>query len=76
MDLLARMVDEPRDTRQRLFPLLPALFSGGVFAPKNLLREAVEAFVRDVPQLSLALRLVATAALPEELLFILILQVH
>lgn len=46
MDLIARVVDEPRTSRQRLFPLLPALVAEGVFTPPGVLRAAVEAFAR------------------------------
>lgn len=47
IDMLARMVDEPRARRGKLFPLLPALFSAGVFSPPRLLGTAVSTFVQD-----------------------------
>mmetsp|Transcript_75346 Transcript_75346/g.143392 ORF Transcript_75346/g.143392 Transcript_75346/m.143392 type:complete len:1222 (+) Transcript_75346:182-3847(+) len=47
IDMLARMVDEPRQRRGRLFPLLPALFSAGIFSPPRLLGTAVSTFIQD-----------------------------
>lgn len=47
VDLIARMVDEPRARRQQLFPLLLALYQEGLFSPHGVLGEAVEAFTHD-----------------------------
>jgi hypothetical protein len=47
VDLIARMVDEPRDRRQHMFPLLKDLFDAGVFSPPGLLSRAVTSFIED-----------------------------
>lgn len=47
MDFIARVVDEPRPRRKRLFNLLAALNAAGIFSPPRLLKEAVEAFAKD-----------------------------
>lgn len=47
VDLIARVVDEPRARRQQLFPLLSALFAEGVFSPARGLPRAVEKFAQD-----------------------------
>jgi len=47
IDLIARIVDEPRTRRKQLMPLLPALFAVGVFSPPSGLSQVIEAFARD-----------------------------
>lgn len=47
VDLLARVVDEPRARRRQLFPLLSALVVSGVFSPPGVLGDAVSAFVEE-----------------------------
>jgi len=47
VDLIARMVDEPRARRRQLFPLISTLFSEGIFSPPKVLRQAVESFMQD-----------------------------
>mmetsp|Transcript_60903 Transcript_60903/g.132109 ORF Transcript_60903/g.132109 Transcript_60903/m.132109 type:complete len:976 (-) Transcript_60903:111-3038(-) len=47
VDLLARVVDEPRACRKQLFALVSALFDEGVLSPKEVMVQAVEAFVED-----------------------------
>jgi hypothetical protein len=47
VDLLARMMDEPRTRRQQLFPLLSALVAVGVFDPPTVLSQAIEHFACD-----------------------------
>lgn len=47
VDLIARMVDEPRERRQHMFPLLKELFDAGVFSPPGLLGRAVTSFIED-----------------------------
>jgi len=46
-DLIARIVDEPKDARQRLIPLLPALVNASVLAAPGVLGKAVENFAAD-----------------------------
>lgn len=47
IDLIVRIVDEPRARRKQLMPLLPALFAVGVFTPPTGLSQVIEAFARD-----------------------------
>jgi hypothetical protein len=47
VDLIARMVDEPKDRRKHLFPLLRALFDAGVFSPPALLSSGVASFIEE-----------------------------
>lgn len=47
VDFIARVVDETRQKRQRLFELLSSLVSAGVMSPPRILKQAVEVFAKD-----------------------------
>lgn len=47
VDLLARLVDEPKERRKRLFPLLSALYADGTLSPQSALGTATEMFCKD-----------------------------
>lgn len=50
VDLIARMIDEPKQRRQHLFPFLTALFDAGVFSPPGVLGIALASFIEDAFQ--------------------------
>jgi hypothetical protein len=44
------MIDEPKEKRHHLFPLLTALFDAGVFSPPSVLGIALASFIEDAFQ--------------------------